>query len=136
MRTPIGTGWVEHLTPDDLTGADQKKYLKAIRDMRRAQRDAMPPPEIDPENPAYMPDPRDQPLPELSDENDEILLAKVYANVIKAWSFEYQLPYTAEAGEKLPLPAVNALRVALRPVISALNGIVPKESTSSTSAST
>jgi hypothetical protein len=137
MRIDIGTGWADILTPDDLTGADQKAYFKAIREMRKAQQAALPPPEPDPDqNPAEMPDPADQPLPSLSDENVEQLGDLVYSWVIKGWSYDLPLPWAGGYGDKVPLPLVNVLREAVQPVINALNGAVPKETGSSTSGTT
>jgi hypothetical protein len=123
-----GGGWFDLLGPDALTEDHQNQYLDLLdrlKDDKRQALAALAPPA----HPLAAPD--DEAPVTLSRAEERPVRELVESWVLTGSSYGVPL------ARPLPLLAVNVLRQSLRPVYSALNGVVvPKESQDGDSTST
>jgi hypothetical protein len=120
MTTKIplpGGEWAELRDTSDLTGADQDAYWDAYDEIMNAK--PRPEPKPDPANPSVMLEP---PRPRFTNADGRVMRDKLIGMLVTSWSFDHPLPVTTETRQKLPLPVLNALYRAIKPMDSALSG--------------
>jgi hypothetical protein len=131
-------GWIDLLPVKGLNRDHRDEYIEKSVKIREAKEKALAAaapavPEEVPENPAYMPDPADKPAVTLTRLDVRPLQDMLLGWIVRGSSFDGVAPWVASSAPLLPLPSWNILEDALDPYYDALNGVVPKAPTTTSS---
>jgi hypothetical protein len=132
MRLDLTGGWVELLPIDELNRDHQDDLYDFREKLMEGKLAALPEPEPDPGNPAVMADPADRPAPEYTRADVRQIHDLVLGWIVKDASWPGMVPWTSEAGARMPLLAWNVLRKTMEAYFEVLNGSGPKETTEDT----